>query len=409
MANSMESTSAGTPSVTEHLKPKNAPPDNVELSIVVPALNEEITVGEFVDWCREGLERAGVEGQVLIIDSSTDNTAKIVLEHGGEVLRTPKRGLGRAYIDAIPYIRGKWIVMGDADLTYDFRELTPFVEEFRKGAEFVMGSRFRGSIERGAMPGLHRYFGTPITTWILNRIYRSNYSDIHCGMRGLTRAALEKIDLKSQSWEYASEMVLKAARLGLATAEVPVRFYKDRAGRVSHHRRMGWLSPWIAGWLNLKVMLVYTPDSFLLKPGIALMAIGLLLSIGLAGGPVMIGNIGFSLYWMLFGVTCTTLGYSFIQIGILARVMHGLRPALVKRAQKFMTYDRGMLVSAGFIVAGLILLGNLVYRYLKLGLNLEAISHPAILGLLLVILGFQTFCFTLLMEMAKRVASTSRQ
>ena len=151
-------------------------------------MNEEITVGEFIDWCKEGLERAGVSGQILIVDSSTDDTARIVLEHGGEVLRTPKRGLGRAYIDAIPYIRGKWIVMGDADLTYDFRELTPFVEEFRKGAEFVMGSRFRGSIEKGAMPGLHRYFGTPLTTWILNRIYGSNYSDIHCGMRGLTRS-----------------------------------------------------------------------------------------------------------------------------------------------------------------------------------------------------------------------------
>ncbi|HTG43892.1 MAG TPA: glycosyltransferase family 2 protein, partial [Verrucomicrobiae bacterium] len=240
----------------EHLTPVNADPGPVEVSIVVPSLNEEITVGEFVDWCKEGLERAGVAGQILIVDSSTDRTPEIVLAHGGEVLRTPKRGLGRAYIDAASYIKGKWIIMGDADLTYDFRELSPFVEAFRKGAEFVMGSRFRGSIEQGAMPGLHRYFGTPLTTWILNRIYGSRYSDIHCGMRGLTRSALERIDLKSQSWEYASEMVLKAARLRLVTAEVPVKFYKDREGRMSHHRRMGWLSPWIAGWLNLKVMLV---------------------------------------------------------------------------------------------------------------------------------------------------------
>ncbi|HEX7517102.1 MAG TPA: glycosyltransferase family 2 protein [Chthoniobacterales bacterium] len=409
MVNDAQSAGADPREAIEHLVPGDASLDKVELSIVVPALNEEITVGEFIEWCKEGLERAGVNGQVLIVDSSTDDTARIVLEHGGEVLRTPKRGLGRAYIDASPYIRGKWIVMGDADLTYDFRELTPFVEEFRKGAEFVMGSRFRGSIEKGAMPGLHRYFGTPFTTWILNRIYRSHYSDIHCGMRGLTRAALEKIDLKSQSWEYASEMVLKAARLGLATAEVPVRFYKDREGRVSHHRRMGWLSPWIAGWLNLKVMLVYTPDSFLLKPGIALMALGLLLSLGLAGGPVLVGKVGFSLYWMLFGVTCTTLGYSSIQIGILARVMHGLRPLSVKRAQRFVTYDRGMLVAASSVALGVILLGTLVYRYVNHGLRLEAISHPAILGLLLIILGFQTFCFTLLMEMALRVASKFRE
>jgi hypothetical protein len=157
------------------------------------------------------------------------------------------------------------------------------------------------------------------------------------------------------------------------------------------------------------VMLVYTPDSFLLKPGIALMAIGLLLSFGLAGGPVTIGNIGFSLYWMLFGVTCTTLGYSSVQIGILARVMHGLRPLFVKRAQRFVTYDRGMLVAAVSVVAGVMLLATLVYRYVNHGLRLEAISHPAILGLLLIILGFQTFCFTLLMEMALRVASKVRE
>src|SRR6266404_4102078 len=393
----------------EHLLPPGVEPGPVELSIVVPSLNEEITVGEFVDWCREGLERAGVRGQILIVDSSTDKTPEIVLAHGGEVLRTPKRGLGRAYIEAAKYIRGEWIIMGDADLTYDFRELTPFVEAFRKGAEFVMGSRFRGTIEKGAMPGLHRYFGTPFTTWILNLIYRSNYSDIHCGMRGLTRAALDKIDLKSQSWEYASEMVLKAARLGLATAEVPVKFYKDREGRVSHHRRLGWLSPWIAGWLNLKVMLVYTPDSFLLKPGMVLTALGLLLSLALARGPIMIGHIGFSLHWMLLGVTCTTLGYSCIQIGLLARVMHGLRPGFVDRVRNVLTYDRGMLISGGLLLLGTMLLGTLVYQYVNHGLRLEAISHPAILGLLLIILGFQTFCFTLLMEMAQRVASKLRE
>ena len=404
----MASKSLAGATEVRHIVPAGAPPE-VELSIVVPALNEELTVGEFVDWCKEGLQRAGVKGQILIIDSSSDNTANIVLEHGAEVLLTPKRGLGRAYIDAIPYIRGKWIVMGDADLTYDFRELSPFIEEFRKGTEFVMGSRFRGSIEKGAMPNLHRYFGTPLTTWIVNRIYHSSYSDIHCGMRGLTRSALEKMQLKSQSWEYASEMVLKSARLGLATAEVPVKFYKDREGRLSHHKRIGRFSPWLAGWLNLKVMLVYTPDSFLLKPGMLLMALGLFLSLALARGPIMIGHIGFSLYWMLLGVTCTTLGYSCIQIGLLARVMHGLRPGFVDRVRNLLTYDRGMFASAGLIFAGVIFLGTLVYRYVKHGLRLESVSHPAILGLLLIILGFQTFCFTLLLEMAQRVVPSPRE
>ncbi|MEY2549150.1 MAG: hypothetical protein QOD64_1732 [Verrucomicrobiota bacterium] len=396
------------PDEIEHLLPAGTDAGAADLSIVVPALNEEITVGEFVDWCKEGLERAGVRGQILIIDSSTDNTPQIVLAHGGEVLRTPKRGLGRAYIDASNYIRGQWIVMGDADLTYDFRELSPFVEAFRNGAEFVMGSRFRGSIEKGAMPGLHRYFGTPLTTWILNRIYGSHYSDIHCGMRGLTRSALDRIDLKSQSWEYASEMVLKAARLKLRTAEVPVKFYKDREGRFSHHRRMGWLSPWVAGWLNLKVMLVYTPDSFLLKPGILLTAIGALIACVLAAGPITVGGVGFSLYWLLFGVTCVTLGYSSIQIGVLARVMHGLRPTSLKKLRRVLSYDRGMLLSAGCAIVGIVLLGALVYRYLHADFKLFEISHPAIFGLLLIIVGFQTFCFTLLLEMVQRVTPEQR-
>ena len=135
------------PTVVAHLLPPGSSPGPVDLSLVVPALNEAITVGEFVAWCQQGLKAAGVTGQILIVDSSTDATPEIVLDQGGEVLRVPKRGLGRAYIDALPYIRGRWIVMGDADLTYDFRELVPFVAQFRAGAEYVMGSRFSGVID----------------------------------------------------------------------------------------------------------------------------------------------------------------------------------------------------------------------------------------------------------------------
>ena len=391
------------PTSIAHLLPPGVVPGPVQLSIVVPALNERLTVGEFVDWCHQGLREAGVTGQILIVDSSTDDTPEIVLAHGGEVLRTPKRGLGRAYIDAIPYVRGEWIVMGDADLTYDFRALQPFVAEFRRGAEFVMGSRFRGSIEPGAMPGLHRYFGTPATTWILNRIYSSRYSDIHCGMRGLTKAALAKIDLKSQGWEYASEMVLKAARLELRIAEVPVSFFKDRDGRLSHHRRAGWLSPWIAGWTNLKVMLVYSPDSFLLKPGFALMALGLAWSLPLSFGPMKIAGVVFNLYWMLLGVTCTTLGYSLIQVGVLARIVHGLRAGVAAQFQRLLTYGRGMVLSGALVLVGAGLGLRLVLRWIHQGFTLPALSNSAVLGLLLVLLGFQTFGFTLLLEMTQRV------
>jgi glycosyltransferase involved in cell wall biosynthesis len=229
---------------------------NPEVSIVIPAMNEESTIVEFVKWCKEGLAAAGARGEILIVDSSTDRTSELALAGGARVLKTPKRGLGRAYIDSVPYIRGRYVVMGDADCTYDFRQLDRFVEKLREGYEFAMGSRWLGEIEDGAMPALHRYFGTPLTTWILNRIYGSHFSDIHCGMRALTTDSLQRMGLNSQSWEYASEMVLKTVRMDLRTVEVPVTFYKDRDGRLSHHKRSGWFSPFQAAWVNLRVMFV---------------------------------------------------------------------------------------------------------------------------------------------------------
>jgi len=352
-----------------------------------------------VDWCREGLKKAGRVGQILIIDSSTDRSAEIAEEHGAEVLRTPKRGLGRAYIDALPHIKGDYVVMGDCDLTYDFRDLKPFVERLDQGDDFVMGSRFKGYIEPGAMPKLHQYFGTPVTTWILNFMYGTRYSDIHCGMRAMTREALERIHLESQSWEYASEMVLKAAKLRLKIGEVPVRFYKDREGRLSHHKRAGWLSPWKAGWINLKVMFLYTPDFFLMKPGWIMFVLGLLLTISLIGGPFPLFGIGLDLHSMLLGMTLTTLGYSAVQFATLAQVFYNFDPKRRRRLAGWLTYNRG--VAAAILLTGIGLLLNaiLLIHWIRVGMLLEEISHPALFGLMLLILGFQTFTFTLLFHM----------
>ncbi|HZP89140.1 MAG TPA: glycosyltransferase family 2 protein [Burkholderiales bacterium] len=374
-----------------------------EVSIVIPAMNEEITIGEFVAWCKEGLAKAGVQGEILIVDSSTDRTAEIALAGGARVLKTPRRGVGRAYIDAIPHARGNLIIMGDCDLTYDFRELQDFIDRYREGYEFVIGSRFKGSIERGAMPALHQYFGTPFTTWILNTIYRDRFTDIHTGMRGVTKEALKKINIQSESWEYASEMVLKASRLGLRIAEVPIKFYKDREGRVSHHKRVGFWSPWYAGWINLKAMLVYTPDSFLLAPGLFFFALGALLTISLGFGSYSIGPIGFDLHWMLLGTTLAVLGYGCVQIGVLARLDHGLRSGFERTVAQRLSYDSGMAIAAVLIGIGLILTGRFLWQYIAGGFRLSEVSHPAVLGLFLIIIGFQTFGFTLLIEMMRRI------
>ena len=373
-----------------------------QVSIVVPALDEEITIGEFVDWCQEGLSRAGVIGEILIVDSSTDRTPEIALSKGARVLRTPKRGLGQAYKDAIPFIRGEYVILGDCDLTYDFRKLSPFVESYEAGSEFVMGSRFKGEIESGAMPGLHRYFGTPLTTWILNSIYGSSFSDIHCGMRGISLSALKRMELTSGSWEYASEMVLKATRMGLKIDEVPVSFYKDRDGRLSHHKRSGFLSPWIAGWINLKVMLVFSPDTFLLKPSLILFFLGLVLGGLSLPGTIYLGEWGLGINSAVIGAVMTIFALSLLQIGLVSRLVHGLRSGFELKVQKSLTYDRGLGVSFGLFGVGLLSLLVFGATYISDDFVVSGNSSLAIIGTTLLAWSGQMFALSLLLELLRR-------
>jgi glycosyltransferase involved in cell wall biosynthesis len=372
-----------------------------EFSIVIPALNEQLTILDFIAWCHEGMRKAGVRGEILIVDSGSDRTAEIAVENGARVLKTPKRGLGRAYQDALPHIRGRYVVMGDCDCTYDFRELAPFVEKFRGGAEFVMGSRFRGYIEPGSMPPLHRYLGTPVTTLILNVIFGSRFSDIHCGMRGITREALQRMDLRSQSWEYASEMVLKSVHMGLRTTEVPIRFLKDRDGRLSHHKRSGWFSPWHAAWINLRAMFVYGSNFFLYKPGFLLLALGLLLTLPLSFGDLTLGPITFSLHWMLLGVSLSILGLQCVFMGILSQVFFDYSGERSRLWFRRLPYTRSVALAATLFLGGAVLAALLTGSYLRHGYRLPDVSvvnHLGITGLLLMIAGFMTFTFTLLLH-----------
>jgi glycosyltransferase involved in cell wall biosynthesis len=374
---------------------------NPEFSIVIPALNEQLTITDFIAWCHEGMRKAGVVGEILIVDSSKDRTAELALASGARVLKTPKRGLGRAYLDALPFIRGKYVLMGDCDCTYDFRELAPFVEKFRGGAEFIMGSRFRGYIEPGSMPPLHRYLGTPVTTMILNVIFSSRFSDIHCGMRGISRDALARMDLRSQSWEYASEMVLKSVHMNLRTEEVPIRFLKDRDGRLSHHKRSGWFSPWYAAWINLRAMFVYGANFFLFKPGLLLLALGLLFTVPLSIGTLTVGPITFSLHWMLLGVCLSILGLQCVFMGILTQVFFDYTGEATRRWFARFPYTRTVGVAAGLFVAGGALTLLLAWSYVAnhyLLLDGSPVNHLGVAGLLLMMAGFMTFTFTLLLH-----------
>jgi glycosyltransferase involved in cell wall biosynthesis len=385
--------------------------DDPEISIVIPALNEPLTIGDFVAWCLEGLQRAGIRGEILIVDSSTDETPTLARGAGARVLRVPKRGLGRAYMDAIPYIRGRWVLMGDADCTYDFRLLVPFVEKFREGYEYVMGSRWKGSIEPGSMPWMHQHLGTPVTTWILNRLFSSQFSDIHCGMRGITLDALVQMDLQSESWEYASEMVLKSVQMELRTAEVPVIFFKDRQGRLSHHKRAGWFSPWQAAWINLRAMFIYGSDFFVFKPGIVLALLGLLLTLPVSFGDLHLGSVTLSLNWQFLGLALFVVGLQAFFLGCIAQVLFDYTGRRRKRWLALFPYTRTVVIAMMLVLAGIGLGIPLAVAYLGNGLALTSANlvqdHLAVTGLAAAIAGAQLFVFVLLLHGAV-VATSSR-
>jgi glycosyl transferase family 2 len=381
------------------------PADDVadpELTIVIPTLNEALTISRFLGWCKEGIARTNARVEILIVDSSTDSTPDIALALGARVLRAPARGLGRAYIDAIPFVRGEYVIMGDADCTYDFRQIGSFLEALRAGADFVMGSRFGGRIEPGAMPALHRYFGTPLTTLILNCMFRSRFSDIHCGMRGLTLDALRRMNLQSQGWEYASEMILKSVHMRLRTEEVPIDFYRAPEGRESHMKRRGWLEPWRAGWANLQAMLVNGIDFFVLWPGAVLLVLGLALFVPAANGPITLGPITFSLNWMLLGMMMGTLGLSMVYTGIMARILFDYSNTVQLRWERRLPYTRTVAVTVIVALAGVLAAVPLVHSYISSGLALphgvDRETHWAAFGLYLIVAAFQTFIFQLMVR-----------
>jgi glycosyltransferase involved in cell wall biosynthesis len=383
------------------LTPASDAPDP-EFSIVVPALNEEITIGKFVDWCKEGIARAGIAAEILIVDSSTDRTAEISLAHGARVLKVPRRGLGRAYIDAIAHARGRFVIMGDADCTYDFRRLEHFVEKFRAGYEFIMGSRFAGSIEEGAMPALHRYFGTPLTTMILNFVYRTDYSDIQCGMRGLTKDAWQRLRLTAQGWEYAPEMIVKARQIGLRTVEVPIHFFKDQEGRLSHLKRAGWTTPWRAGWQTLKIILTYGAERVIRPISLFLSFLGLAGLLALSSGPVQVFGVTLTLHTMLLASTFLIIGLVLSGISILSVCINDRTGNDVSRWSKTFQFTRSMKISLLLFAAGFGICTSFAAKYVASGFafgdDADLISHLSVIGLTMIIVSILIAGFSILLQ-----------
>lgn len=240
-----------------------------ELSIVIPAFNEERVIGICVKKAKEAFQRHRIDGEVVVADNnSTDQTSRIAETCGARVILAPKQGYGSSCIAGLEAARGQYLIMGDADDSYNFSEIMPFLERLREGREFVIGNRFRGKIEKGAMPFLHRHLGTPVLSSIVNLFFRTKFGDINCGMRGMTKSAFERMKLRALGMEFATEMVIKAALIKLKIDEVPCNLYKDKRNRAPH------LKTWTDGWRHLRFILLFKPQLTFFVPGIFLFCLG---------------------------------------------------------------------------------------------------------------------------------------
>src|SRR5437660_7460271 len=251
----------------------------VEVSVVIPCLNEANSLAYCVDKARKVLQEAGLSGEVVVADNgSTDGSIEIAEEHGARVIRVTQRGYGAALRAGIAAARGPLIIMGDADDSYDFTDVPRFVEKLREGYDIVMGNRFRGGIKPGAMPPSHKYLGNPGLTALLNTFFHAGIGDSYCGMRGLTRALYDRLDVRSTGMEFALEVIIKAAQIGARIAEIPIILWPDKRGRPPHLRSFR------DGWRSLRFMLLYAPNWLFLLPGAALVVVGLSLVFWLLPG-----------------------------------------------------------------------------------------------------------------------------
>ena len=285
-----------------------------ELSIIMPCLNEAETIETCVRKAQTFLQRAGIVGEVIVADNgSTDGSQEIAARAGAQVVHVQDKGYGNAILGGIQAARGKYIIMGDADDSYDFLGLEPFVKKLQEGYDLVMGNRFKGGIAPKAMPFLHKYLGNPVLTKIGQILFKSPCGDFHCGLRGFKKEAVEKINLRTTGMEFASEMVVKAALNNMKICEVPTTLSPDGRTRTSH------LNTWSDGWRHLRFMLMYSPNWLFLYPGLAMMFLGTIIGLVILPGPMVIHGITFDLHTLLFAAMAVILGFQSTTFAVVSK------------------------------------------------------------------------------------------
>jgi glycosyltransferase involved in cell wall biosynthesis len=384
-------------STVEHTTPSATPAaadtDTPLVSVVIPCLNEEENIEQCVRAALGAMERAGIPGEVVVADNdSEDRSAELATAAGARVVHEPRRGYGSAYLAGFAAARGRYIVMGDADLTYDFNEIPRFVEHLDDGAELVMGNRME-NIHPGAMPWHHRYIGNPVLTGVLNVFFRTGVSDAHCGMRALRREVLPRLDLRTTGMEFASEMVIRASKEKLDIREFPIE-YHPRGGESK-------LSSFRDGWRHLRFLLVHSPTHLFVIPGLALAALGVLIALTSVSGIEIFGR-QWQLHAMVGGAMAMIVGTQVLALGLCAHAygtyFMGERDPWFDRMRARFRLEHGLLLGGGFMAGGILLGAVILGIWIENSFGSLSEERLAVLAATLFIVGIQVFFSSFLLS-----------
>ena len=335
-------------------QPEVAVPPEPEVSVVIPCLNEERTLSACIDEALGALAAAGILGEVVVADNgSSDRSVELAQQHGARVAHAAVKGYGSALRTGMEAARGAFIILGDADGSHNFSEIPRFVAKWREGFDFVVGNRFRGGIEQGAMTWHHRHIGTPILSGLLNLFFRAGVGDVNCGLRGITKSLSRALDLRTTGMEFASELLIKASKQGARLTEVPVTMRPDRRDRPPHLRTFH------DGWRHLRFIFLNAPNWMFLLPGGVLVALGLGLVLWLLPGPRLAGKVELDVHSMSLSMMLVLLGVHIISIGLFVKVfcyterLSRKQPAL-ERWLKTVKLEHGLLLGGALALAGFV-------------------------------------------------------
>lgn len=381
--------------------------ETIEVSVVMPCLNEAESIRRCIEKAKKALSKAGLKGEVVVADNgSDDGSPEIARAHGARVMHEAQRGYGSAYQCGIEATRGKYIVIGDADDTYDFGTIERFIEPLREGYDFVIGNRFQGEMARGAMPKLHQYVGNPILSAVLRGMFKTSIGDVHCGMRSFTREAYDKMELQTTGMEFASEMVIHAARAKLKMLEIPIN-YGHRVGESK-------LRTFRDGWRHLRFMFLYSPDHLFIIPGVILFVIGFAIMAALMRGPIIIHGRSFDIHFMLAGGFLTIVSVQILCLGVLAKAYSFTEhfqkdDKLIAWLLRHFTLEKALVIGGAGVVVGVIFAGGVLWRWVASGFGELQAVRPLFFGSVILVNSLQfTFNSFLLSMMTIQKRSRER-